>query len=350
MTKLEYIWIDGYGTLRSKTKIIKLQPWQSLSLDDLKEWNYDGSSTNQAQGSDSEIVLKPVQVFPDPFRKKKNTQSNNDLIDPRTAVRHNNALVLCETYHVDGRPTNSNTRYNANKIFEKYKHLEPMYGIEQEFFISKNGIPIAFLESEPKEQKNYYCGVGGDNIYERDLIEEVLDNCLYSGLNITGLNAEVAPSQWELQVCSTGIKAADQLIILRYICNKTLEKHSYNMDIHPKPITEGDWNGSGCHVNFSTKIMREKDGMKNIIKSIENLGKHHSKSILLYGEDNDKRLTGKHETSSIEEFTYGVANRMSSVRIPRECEKNNCGYFEDRRPSSNMDPYLVTSSILEFIQ
>ena len=109
-----------------------------------------------------------------------------------------------------------------------------------------------------------------------------MDNCLYSGLNITGLNAEVAPSQWELQVCSKGIKAADQLIILRYICNRTLEKHGFNMDIHPKPITEGDWNGSGCHVNFSTKIMREKDGMKNIMKSIENLGKHHDKSMLLY--------------------------------------------------------------------
>ena len=146
MTKLEYIWIDGYGTLRSKTRIIKLEPWQWLSLDNVKEWNYDGSSTNQALGSNSEIILKPVKVFRDPFRKIKNMEG----------YRHTNALVLCETFHVDGSPTHSNTRHNANKIFEKFKHLEPMYGIEQEFFISKNGKPIAFLNSDsPKEQKDY---------------------------------------------------------------------------------------------------------------------------------------------------------------------------------------------------
>ncbi len=341
----EYIWIDGYNNLRSKTKILKSNYFLNkdafglICVDDIPIWNYDGSSTNQASGSNSEILLKPVKFYRDPFRKCMK-----------------NYLVLCETYNVDETPTLTNTRYEANKIFEKYKDLEPIYGIEQEFFISKNNVPIGFTNVdkngntlEPKPQKDYYCGNGADNIYCRNAIEEVLNNCLYCNINLTGLNAEVAPSQWEFQVCSDGINAADELMMLRYICNRTLEKYGFNMDLRPKPVN-GDWNGSGCHVNFSTNIMRQENGMDNILKSIANLGNHHKESIKIYGEDNDKRLTGLHETSSMDKFTFGVANRGCSVRIPRECEKNNCGYFEDRRPSSNMDPYVVTSSLLEFIQ
>ena len=338
----EYIWIDGYQKLRSKTKVFNLKLDSdmriNLNINTFPLWNYDGSSTNQAEGSNSEIVLKPVQVYKDPFRQ--NTNNNNE----------NNYLVLCETYNVDGTPTITNTRNKALQIFNKYENLEPMYGIEQEFFISKNSVPVAFINNnEVLPQKNYYCGVGGDNIYYRNVIEEIMNNCLYSKINLTGLNSEVAPSQWEFQVCNYGIEAADQLIMLRYIINRTLEKYDLNMDLHPKPI-KGDWNGSGCHVNFSTNTMRQENGYENILSAIKNLEKYHKESIKHYGEDNHLRLTGLHETSSMDTFSYGVANRGASVRIPRTTEENKCGYFEDRRPSSNMDPYLVTSIILEISQ
>tara|TARA_B100000123_G_C25737132_1_gene432036 strand:+ start:322 stop:1326 length:1005 start_codon:yes stop_codon:yes gene_type:complete len=326
---LEYIWIDGDGGLRSKTKVVKSN---GFDIENIPQWNYDGSSTKQAEGSDSEVILKPVRCFSDPFRKNENL------------------LVLCEALLPDGSPAKNNTRNEANKIFTKYEDLESMFGIEQEFFIAKDNKVLAFLgDKELEEQNNYYCGVGGNNIYERKVIEEAFQNCLNAGLNLTGLNAEVAPSQWEFQVCAYGIDAADQLIALRYITNRTLEIYGYNMDLHPKPV-KGDWNGSGCHVNFSTNKMRDSGGIVYIMEGINNLGKKHNESMEIYGLNNSERLTGKHETSSFDNFSYGVANRGSSVRIPRDSEKNSCGYFEDRRPGSNMDPYLVCSSILNFSQ
>ena len=331
---LEYIWIDGYGGLRGKTKVYNCDD-EKPNIENLPIWNYDGSSTNQAEGSDSEVLLKPVALYLDPFRKE-----------------HKNYLVICETYNPNNTPTKTNSRHKALQIFNKYPNLEPMFGIEQEFFISKNGTPIAFNNSNrllPHPQKDYYCGVGGDNAIGRQIVEEAFNNCLYSELPLTGLNSEVAPSQWEFQVCNTGITAADDLIALRYITNRTFERYNFNMDISPKPV-RGDWNGSGCHVNFSTNTMRQENGYENILSAIKNLEKYHKESIKHYGEDNHLRLTGLHETSSMDTFSYGVANRGASVRIPRTTEENKCGYFEDRRPSSNMDPYLVTSIILEISQ
>ena len=331
----EYIWIDGYGSLRSKTRAVDSEDVYKINLakrlENLPEWNYDGSSTNQADGSDSEVLLKPVAIYPDPFRSIVGF------------------LVLCETYLPNGEPTKSNTRFKANQIFDKYSSLEPMYGIEQEFFISQNGKVISFLQDglQPMPQKDYYCGVGGNNIYGRKIIEDAFTNCLQAGLNLTGLNAEVAPAQWEFQVCAVGIAAADQLVMLRYITQRTLELSGYTMDISPKPI-QGDWNGSGCHVNYSTKEMREEGGINAIMSGIELLGSKHLECMEQYGSGNRERLTGLHETSDYHKFSYGVANRGCSVRIPRDTEKNGCGYFEDRRPSSNMDPYIVTSLILSY--
>jgi len=345
MTLYEYIWIDGFGNTRGKTRVGNY----GTTLDLIPEWNYDGSSTQQASGSDSEIILKPVRLFPDPFRGE------------------DSMLVLCETFTSAGLPSIGNTRTAANKIFTRYACHEPMYGIEQEFFISSSGIPLAFLSDENIDyQQHYYCGVGGDNAIGREMVEMALDKCLKAGLSITGMNAEVAPSQWELQVCAVGIDAADELIMLRYIVNRTLECFNLSMDIRPKPLA-GDWNGSGCHVNFSTLAMRSGEpmvstgtrselwldsdqnlaGIKLIRKCIEKMGVNHNQSVKYYGLDNEKRLTGLHETSSYDKFSYGVADRGASIRIPRETEKNGVGYFEDRRPGSNIDPYLVCAHILE---
>lgn len=326
---LEYIWLDVNGNARSKTKVVNLD--NGISLDKCPQWNYDGSSTGQATTENSEIILNPVKMYIDPFRRKENAY-----------------LILCDTYNVDGTPHKTNSRYKANEIFNKGLELKPMFGLEQEFFISKETVegelvPLGFLNKENcREQGDYYCGVGGNNVIGKDVIEEAMDNLLYSEISITGMNAEVAPSQWEFQVCSFGIQAADELIILRYICNRTFENEDWVMDIRAKP-KKGDWNGSGCHINFSTEEMRSEGGLATIKHSINNLSKKHVLHIKHYGADNYERLTGKHETSSMEEFSFGVGSRHTSIRIPNQTEAEGKGYFEDRRPSSSLDPYVATA-------
>lgn len=337
-TLAEYIWIDGFGTLRSKTKVLDSELIMDSSniLNKLPEWNFDGSSTGQAPGNDSEVLIRPVFVCNDPFRK------NGSL------------LVLCDTWLPSGEPHLTNMRSKALDIFNRSPQLAPRFGMEQEFFLvkpsmedGKKYIPIGFQEGKvPRPQKYYYCGVGGGNAIGRMCIEEAFRNAIFAGLSVTGLNAEVAPSQWEIQVCTNGIEAADQLWMLRYILNRTAEMYGWNIDYHPKPLS-GDWNGSGCHVNFSTLPMREEGGYNIILEAIDRLSKRHTYHMDNYGSDNKLRMTGHHETASYDTFSYGVANRGCSVRIPRTTEKNHRGYFEDRRPASNMDPYIVTSLIFE---
>jgi glutamine synthetase len=142
-----------------------------------------------------------------------------------------------------------------------------------------------------------------------------------------------------------GIAAADQMWMSRYIMHRVCEQFGVTVSFHPKPIL-GDWNGSGAHHNFSTAAMREKGGYDVILKSIERLGAKHREHISVYGAHNELRLTGKHETASMEAFSYGVANRGASIRIPRQTHAEGYGYFEDRRPASNVDPYLSTGIIL----
>ena len=328
---VEYIWLDVNGEPRSKTRVIETPKKEKGEKQDVEIplWNYDGSSTGQASGDKSEIILHPVSAYPDPFR-------GGDCI-----------LALCETLNADMSPHSTNTRFLAKEIFEKYKSVEPLYGIEQEFFLEKNNSILAFADkdNQPKPQGNYYCGTG-ENCHGRNVIEAAFKRCIVAGLTVTGFNAEVAPSQWEIQVCSSGINAADQLIILRYILNRTAESFSISINYQPKPL-DGDWNGSGCHVNFSTKSMRDKNGYSVIENAVKNLENKHSLHMKHYGKDNNLRMTGKHETSSYDTFTHGVGDRTASVRIPQDTFKNKCGYLEDRRPASNMDPYVVTRLILE---
>jgi len=328
---LEYIWLDAEGNCRSKTKVVNLSSRLS-NVDELPEWNYDGSSTGQAETGSSEVILRPVKYVNDPFR-----------------ITNEAYLVLCETFNTNKTPLPSNTRNDAVKIFEmKSEHKDPMFGLEQEFFISRKTVnqlvPVSFPDNQavPSPQGDFYCGVGGSNVYCRDLIEQILQRLLHAEIPITGLNAEVAPAQWEFQVCATGIEAADSLILLRYICNRVLEKQHLYMDIGAKPL-QGDWNGSGCHINYSTDLMRNEGGFKHIEKAIVNLSKNHELHIRHYGDDNNMRLTGKHETSSMSDFSFSVAGRHTSIRIPSSTKASRCGYFEDRRPSSSLDPYKCTA-------
>lgn len=205
----------------------------------------------------------------------------------------------------------------------------------------------------PRPQGPYYCGVGANRVYGRAIVEAHYRACMYAGVKIAGSNAEVMPSQWEYQVgpCE-GITMGDHLWISRYILSRVAEEFDVVVSFDPKPIP-GDWNGAGCHTNISTQAMREAGGMAHIVKAIERMGLKHKEHIAEYdpscGKDNARRLTGLHETASIHDFSYGVANRGASIRIPRQCEKDGCGYFEDRRPASNCDPYTVTARIVKSI-
>jgi glutamine synthetase len=74
----------------------------------------------------------------------------------------------------------------------------------------------------------------------------------------------------------------------------------------------------------------------------------HQLHISVYGDDNQKRLTGHHETSSCDTFSFGVANRAASIRIPTStANAQGKGYIEDRRPASNIDPYVVGSLVAD---
>ena len=337
----EYIWLGGKGEIRSKARTLMLTNIDKLTLDHIPQWNFDGSSTGQASGSDSEVIIKPCSFYHCPFRR-------NDS---------ENILVMCDTYRADGTPLGGNTRHWAKEIFDKNLGEEPWYGIEQEFFIfdSNTKKPLGFpWEGMPLSQGQYYCSVGHENAFGRQIIETHYEHCLYAGLSISGINAEVAPGQWEYQIGPVeGIEAGDQLYVSRYILKRVAEKFNFYIDFEPKPIL-GEWNGSGCHTNFSTKAMREgtinlnnKTGISYINDAIEKLSLKHKEHMKMYGAGNELRMTGQYETSSFDKFSYGIGNRGASVRIPNETVKNKCGYFEDRRPSSNMDPYLVTGILFK---
>jgi glutamine synthetase len=266
-------------------------------------------------------------MYPDPFR------------------RGDNVLVLSECYNSDGTPNKFNYRAECNKLMEKYKEHDPWFGLEQEYtlFDTLNrpyGWPTGGF---PGPQGPYYCGVGTGKVYARDIVEAHYKACLYSGIKISGINAEVMPSQWEFQVgpCQ-GIEMGDHLWMARYLLERIAEEFGVKISLHPKPL-EGDWNGAGCHTNVSTVETRKPgSGMKAIEECIAKLESKHKEHILVYGADNDKRLTGRHETGHIDAFSSGVANRGASIRIPRQCAKDGYGYFEDRRPASNIGMSHIT--------
>ena len=335
---IEYIWLDHENNYRSKTRILNDDGSAGVfCIERLPVWNFDGSSTGQADGEDSEVYIKPVYMVRDPFRRDKDSW-----------------LVLCDTWLPNGEPHPDNTRVGAMKIFSQQpvKSAETWFGLEQEFFITKGDLPMGISHAKLEDSRTeniqgpYYCGVGTGNCHCREFMDEAIDHMVDSGLNITGLNFEVAPGQAEFQIMTGGIDAADEIHLARYILIRTAEKNDLAIDLHPKPF-KTNLNGSGCHTNYSTKAMREDGGYDIIIAAINKLKEKHKEHIDVYGKDNDMRLSGKWETADINTFTYGVADRGASVRIPRFTERDKKGYFEDRRPASNMDPYLVTAKIAE---
>lgn len=312
---LHYIWYDINDNFRSKTKVFY---GEIKDINDVPEWNYDGSSTGQALGKNSEIILKPVFMCKDPFRKNLNAY-----------------LVLCSTKNRD----------NALEIFIKYKNTKPWFGLEQEYFIIDNNTNKPFGFSENIVVGNYYCGIGSKYAIKRNISELHLEYCLYAGLKISGINAEVAPAQWEYQIGPVeGIEACDQLLMSRFILLYIAELDNCNISFHPKLLD--NYNGSGCHTNFSNHNIRTL-GLPEINKAMNKLEEEHFLHMENYGKFNEFRMTGIHETSSFHKFSWGIGDRSCSVRIPTDISKNP--YFEDRRPASNMDPYVVCSLIVKTI-
>tara|TARA_Y100000389_G_scaffold55225_1_gene51101 strand:- start:2286 stop:3341 length:1056 start_codon:yes stop_codon:yes gene_type:complete len=330
----EYVWIGGNGDdIRSKSRTLDFMP-QFAS--ELPIWNFDGSSTGQAPGNDSEVMLHPVSIFSDPWR-------GGDHI-----------LVMCETILPDGvTPAKSNHRAYARSVFETdtVSAEKTWYGLEQEYVLfEKDGkTPLGWpVDGYPAPQGPYYCGVGYGNAVGRHIMDEHYIACIDAGVKIAGTNAEVMKGQWEYQIGpSEGLDCGDHMWMSRYLLYRVCEYHNVVVSLDPKPVV-GDWNGSGCHSNFSTLSMR--DGVENSIETaVFNLSKTHSEHMDLYGSGNDRRMTGLHETSTVNDFSYGVANRGCSIRIPRNTAKEGKGYIEDRRPASNIDPYLVSAKIAETV-
>lgn len=327
-SKLEYIWLDGYRptqSLRSKTMIRKDF---GGSLQECPMWGFDGSSTQQAEGNSSDCLLKPVAVYPDPDREE-------------------GYLVMCEVLNPDGTPHVSNGRSTIEDDDEDF-----WFGFEQEYFLwdPETNLPPGFPRNGyPRPQGPYYCSVGAKNAFGRPIIEEHLDLCLEAGLNVEGINGEVAAGQWEFQVfAKSPYNAGDQIWLARYLLERTAEKYGLAVEWHPKPLGHTDWNGSGMHANFSNGLMRDKGDQDVFIKICEEFGKHIERHISVYGAYNEMRLTGKHETQAIDQFSYGVSDRGASIRIPvTTVEDGWKGRLEDRRPASNADPYKVAAAIVK---
>lgn len=336
---LEYIWIDAFNNTRFKTKILNINNKNStININSIPDWNFDGSSTGQAEGRDSDILLRPRTLYYNPF-----------------ITYMESYLVMCDCWNKDGTPHSTNKRVKLEEIYAKCDKEEPIFGIEQEYILfertaneNKFSQPYKWIgNGDPGMggQGPYYCSVGGGVSLGREVSELHLEMCLKAGLEICGTNGEVMASQWEYQVGPLPpVLLSDQLWISRYILHRVSEKFNCVISLHPKPY-KGDWNGSGAHTNFSTKVMRESDGIEEIKIACEKLSRTHMTHMEVYGFENEQRMSGEHETSNMDNFTWAISNRGCSVRIPLNVVKDGCGYLEDRRPGSNVDPYIVCEKI-----
>lgn len=347
---LEYIWLDAKSKFRSKTRVLEPEVEDTeINIKHIPKWNYDGSSTGQACGyKNTEIILLPVYMCKNPFKNEFQIPSY---------------YVLCATYNIDNTPTATNHYDYAQKVFSNTMVVtdtvapwyadtaQPWYGLEQEYFIfSKETNDIVGKRGVLEPQGDYYCRMGDD--YGKAIAHEHLYLCIEADLDISGLNAEVAPAQWEYQIgpCPA-IVGAHQLMVARFILEQVADKHNCYIVLEPKPLL--GWNGSGCHINFSTPHMRygnnHCNGLSHIHLAIQRLESRHAEHMTAYGENNEARMSGECETSAYDVFSWGVGTRNTSIRIGNDVVKNGCGYFEDRRPASNIDPYLAMGKVYETI-
>ena len=329
---IDYVWVDGLESpfVRSKTKIQQAEISEDGTFDlKIAEWNFDGSSTHQATTEDSERILSPKRVY---------------------QVAENHYAVICEVCHPDEdrTPHASNFRAKLSSVIDSTGDTGLWIGFEQEYFITKSGKNIMWPEDGlPVNDSRYYCHSGGA-IRKRKIVREHAELCNRAGIAVVGYNTEVSPGQWEYQVFSNdALKAADDLWMSRYLLQLVLETEELGVDWSPKP--HSGWNGSGCHTNFSTEKMREEGGQELFESIMDRASDSHHTDLEGYGEGNQARMTGLHETSDFNVFSYGVGSRSTSVRIPNNTVQSGWkGYAEDRRPGSNCDPYRVVASVYAF--
>ena len=340
----EYIWIDGTeptALVRSKTKVIYAEEGSAFANGtaapgEFPLWQFDGSSTMQAEGADSDRILQPVRVVSDPIRG------------------NGSYLVLCEVYNPDGTPHETNRRALLRDVMDRGGHdTDSWIAFEQEYTFFEGSRPLGFPAERrfPAAQGPYYCGVGADEVYGRPVVERHLEVCLEAGLKLAGINAEVMPGQWEFQCGGPGVdplEASDHLWLARYLLYRVGEDYGISATLDPKPVP-GDWNGAGMHTNFSTAATRAEGGMAEIEALATRIGERHQMHLEFYGHGNEARLTGLHETCSYREFRWGVADRTASLRIPRMVASEGKGYLEDRRPAANADPYNVSTALMRSI-
>ena len=342
----EYIWVDGgvpTASLRSKTRVIydahvpsssDVENLNEIDMNWFPEWGADGSSTMQAEGADSDIVLRPVSAVRDPFRP-------------------GGYLVMTEVFvGATGEAHPSNSRADLRWVLDQgAASVDSLWGFEQEYtFLNQAGRPIGFPEGGfPEPQGPYYCGVGSTKIAGRNVYESFLQACLSSGVHISGVNWEVMPGQAEVQVGAVGpLVGCDHIWFARWLLERTGEDYGVQVSFDPKPAS-GDWNGAGMHTNFSTKKMREANGVEEINRACQAIGQKVEEHLAAYGDRYEDRLTGAHETAHFSEFSYGVSDRTASIRIPRSVQETGRGYLEDRRPNANADPYKIAARLLRTV-
>lgn len=277
--------------------------------------------------------------------------------DPFEGAPHK--LVLCSTLDHKGCPAEANHRSECLKAMELARSERPWFTFEQEYYIidPSTNKPLGWPEhGNPPAMGPNYCGVGGGKENGREIVRAHYRACRYAGVKLSGFNGEWSWGQWEYQCgISEGIKAADDLWISRYILERIAAEFGYGISFEPKPLIP-TVNGCGLHCNFSTESSRNslgpgKAGLITIHEYIRKLEINHMKHIRVYdanrGEDNKSRLSGNFmDTIRYDRFDSGVARRNVSIRIRKTTNDDGYGYFEDRRPASNADPYLVCEAMV----
>jgi glutamine synthetase len=337
MYKLDYVWLDGFEVKNLRMKSRYYNNYE-INIKNLPSWGFDGSSTKQAEGNNSDCILKPVKVYKNPVDELGMSY-----------------IVLCEVMNPDDTPHESNTRAKLVHMLEQQNidKNDLLFGIEQEYVIfdAATNRPCGWpTDGFPSPQGRYYCGVGGDVVRQRTLIDIHGEMCVRAGISIEGTNAEVMLSQWEYQIgICNAMDVCDDLWIARFILERLAEEQGLYIKLDPKPI-EGDWNGSGAHINFSSEFMRTNANIEDINMICQIIGNYKDEMLPFYGKYNNQRLTGFHETAHINDYSWGVSDRSASIRIPMTTANNGRGHLEDRRPAANIDPYEAICALAKTIK
>lgn len=307
-----YVWMSRGGVFR-----YKIYTLSSLNADgdfdnpDLyPTGTFDGSSTGDAEVGSSDLRIKPCAVYRD--------------------VDGVGVFVLCDIDTAETPRANLLTLIENRKVFGAESCW---FGFEQEYFL----LPF---ESESEQDAFHYCSPTSETIPQHHYNE-----CRQMGVHITGWNCEVAPNQYEFQVCAAGVSAADDLIMARWVLLRVCQEHDKGLLLVPKPIPV--YNGSGLHTNFSTPQMRTSPGgWSTMLKSVGLLRDRHNEHMEVYGDGNEERLSGMYETSAFDTFSWGIGSRDTSVRLQKVMKGEDKGFIEDRRPASNANPYVVCYALV----